>query len=379
VIGFIELLHQTNMSSQQMEYLGLMQSSSLSLMSVVNDLLDYTKIQAGKLQLEYIPFDVRGVLNGCRQAIEPKTTEKGLTLQCKPVPVGLPAMLLGDPNRLRQILLNLVQNAVKFTKTGGITMSVTNVVQEQGGRRFRLRFEVEDSGIGISPEHREHIFRKYQQADASIARNYGGTGLGLAICKSLVEAMGGAIGLESEFGRGTKLFFEIPFGAPPTVAEPVQETQADAEDLPSLRILVVEDNKLNQKLMKAMLQRMGHTVHVSCNGAIGVEDAEKESFDAILMDVQMPVMDGIEATKLIRRNGNCESVLPIIGLTASYQPADWQFYRDCGMNDCIGKPARIQTVRRILDDVVALSKATGSCEVCGEVHSRDRTATKITG
>ena len=359
VIGFVELLSQTQLAKQQSEYVSLMQSSSMGLMSIINDLLEISKIEAGKLKLESIPFEVKGVLDGCRQSIEPKVVEKGLLLKCS-VPVGLPVKLLGDPNRLRQILLNLLQNSVKFTHTGGLKLAVSNVQEEEGGK-VRIRFEVEDSGIGISEDQQELIFGKYQQSNASIARSYGGTGLGLSICKSLVESMGGTIGLESRIGHGTKVTFEIPFVAATKPPDTVESKLEAVKDNKSLYVLVVEDNKMNQKVVKAMLQRMGHTVALAENGAIGVEMIEKEQFDAVLMDVQMPVMDGIEATKLIRSKGICEASLPVIGLTASYQTADQQYYRDIGMNDCIGKPVRIKTLKKVLSDMHSGKPADDIC------------------
>lgn len=367
VIGFVELLSQSKLTEQQYEYVALMQDSSMSLMTVINDLLDYTKIEAGKLKLESIPFEMEGVLQGCKQAVEPKAVEKGLSLKCS-LPIGLPVKLMGDPNRLRQILLNLLHNAVKFTHSGGLTLSVTNV-QNESGNKVRIRFEVSDTGIGISADHQELIFQKYQQANTSIARNYGGTGLGLAICKNLVEAMGGTIRLESRVGRGTKIFFDAIFKRPTKIVDPVEEKLDIAEDKKNLRILVCEDNKMNQKVVKAMLQRMGYTVILAENGAIGVELLEKERFDVVLMDVQMPVMDGIEATKLIRSKGWSLASLPVVGLTASYQTADLQYYKDIGMNDCIGKPVKIKTLKQVISDSLMASQDhhNGTCPLVGKV------------
>jgi PAS domain S-box-containing protein len=360
VVGFLELLSQTELVGPQEEYVGLMQSSSMSLMSVINDLLDFTRIESGKLQLESIPFEVKGVMEGCQQVVLPRAKQKGVNLNCK-IPVGLPVKLMGDPNRLRQILLNLLQNAVKFTHTGSITLAVSKVLVDNGTGRVQLRFEVEDTGIGISPEHQELIFQKYQQAGVSIASSYGGTGLGLAICKSLVDAMGGTISLESDLGRGTKFSFDIAFDVPVKNVEPAEEKlDSDADIIKGLHILVVEDNKMNQKVVTAMLRRMGHFSTVAENGAVGVEKIEKGGFDLVLMDVQMPVMDGIEATKQIRSRGWSESTLPVVGLTASYQPADRQYYRDIGMNDCIGKPVRINTLKKVLSDVKTFSSSTAS-------------------
>jgi hypothetical protein len=204
----------------------------------------------------------------------------------------IPVKLKGDPNRVRQILLNLLQNAVKFTDQGSVTMTVTLTSSDKS--KVRLRFEFVDTGIGIDQCHQTIIFEKYRQAHASVARNYGGTGLGLAICKSLADAMGGSIGLESTLGKGTKVFLELPFDLPTT--ERKQPRQDDSglssseETNYGLRILVVEDNKVNQKMVRAMLTRIGHTVSVADNGQLAVDEVQEFPFDLVLMDIQMPIL-----------------------------------------------------------------------------------------
>ena len=223
-----------------------------------------------------------------------------------------------------------------------------------------LEFAVSDTGIGLSPEHKKILFQKYQQAFPSVARQYGGTGLGLAICKSLTAQMGGAIGVESDVGKGARFWFRIPFqiqlDAISSVAEPVPDS---ADDLRGLHVLVAEDNKVNQKLAAAMLKHLGHMVTVVENGKKAVQAVERTKFDLILMDLQMPVMDGLEATRHIRKLG---MELPIVGLTASYRRCDSRAYADAGMDDCIAKPVRLEFLKASIYNVIVRDRAAKSKE-----------------
>jgi CheY-like chemotaxis protein len=258
----------------------------------------------------------------------------------------------GDPNRLRQLLLNYLQNAVKFTKTGGIHLKVTRLLDDCQGR-IMIKFVVADTGIGISPEHCQHIFQKYQQADASVARNYGGTGLGLAICKILVETLGGTIGVNSTVGKGSQFWFVLPYGLASSGA--VSTTTVDSQTLScghAMHILIAEDNKVNQKLLVALLNRLGHRATVVETGLQAVHAVEQENFDVVLMDVQMPEMDGLEATQIIRKMGYTLDALPILGLTADFRTADRAHYQSIGMNDCLGKPIRMKDLRTYLINVI---------------------------
>ena len=341
VIGCIEVLEHTTLSPEQSGLIKLMQNSAFSLMSVINGLLDYTKIESGKMELESIAFEARGICDGTLAEMEGKAAEKGLRLESS-VSADVPLKVVGDPNRLRQILLNLVNNAVKFTPQGTITLSVSRKAEKDEKGRSILRFAVSDTGIGINTDHQKHIFEKYQQADSSVARNYGGSGLGLAICKSLVLMMGGLIGLESEVGKGSTFWFEAPFEKPVELKVKCEGTVDPEDTVCGLRILVAEDNKVNQKVVSAMLRRLGHKVTIAENGQIALELLEQRDFDVILMDIQMPVLDGIEATKEIRRRGWTG---PIIGLTASFQRSEAGFYQEIGMDDCLGKPVLLKDLR----------------------------------
>jgi CheY-like chemotaxis protein len=347
VVGFIELLASSGLNAEQTESVDMLQSSAHALIAIINDLLDFTKLGAGQMKLEIIPFEVRGVLNGSVAAVQPKVHDKGLVVKCN-VDQKIPIKLLGDPNRLRQIVLNMLTNAVKFTKKGEIVVDCQRIKKENG--QMTVRFSVKDSGIGIPEEKCERIFNPYQQADASVSRNFGGTGLGLAICKSLVENMEGTIGVESELGKGATFWFEIPLGIfmKGYHQEAIDHDSHSTDDLTSLRILVAEDNKVNQKVVCKMLSRLGHETVVVQNGQEAVTEItenEGDEYDLVLMDWQMPVMDGIDATKEIRRKGFSMSKLPIVGLTASIIGLDWY---SIGMNDCLKKPIRIADLKSAL-------------------------------
>jgi signal transduction histidine kinase/ActR/RegA family two-component response regulator len=350
VLGFLELMSGTKLNTQQTEYVSLMENSASALMSVINDLLDYTKLEAGKMKMEKIPFDVRGVAAGSLAVMGPKAEVKGLSLSSN-LEDGIPP-LVGDPNRLQQVLLNFFQNAVKFTHEGGISLSVSRLPDDECGRVV-LKFVVADTGIGISPEHRQQIFDKYHQADSSIARKYGGTGLGLAICKIIVETLGGSIGVDSIVGHGSKFCFQIPYEKAVNKGKK-RKTPDQMEEVSALHILVAEDNKINQKLVVAILKRLGHSSTVVETGLQAVEAVQKTRYDLILMDVQMPEMDGIEATQIIRRNGWNQDILPVLGLTAGFRTADLSKYQAIGMNDCLGKPIRIDDLSAYINKAVRI-------------------------
>jgi len=566
VIGFIELLASTPLNEEQTDFVDMLQSSTHALMAIINDLLDFTKLEAGKMKLEAIPFEIKNVLQGSIAAVTPQAEDKHLkidfcmnTTSAEGERTGrIPVKLLGDPNRLRQIVLNMLTNAIKFTSEGFIRVTATRVMrvatnvaatsvnetdesnlggagdvlnrgidsdstsnqtietfqtmetaktsgkhkddndtpeqqaqkhqQQQNKKQVYIRFTVEDTGIGMTPEQCDRIFNAYQQADSSVARQFGGTGLGLAICKSLVEAMDGDIGVASVAGQGTTFWFEVPFerylarstsssnpsnssdvngglgsshlaqqmgtttsprpvranglpGSPsktqgqkgangefrsPSRANEKQAVKKASEMPPkanailstingkdgntasnsattnnssssssssnnnetarSLRVLVAEDNKVNQKVIANMLKRLGHVTTIVEHGGLAVEKvcgnerrpsmmhdeassaigsqqfgssasaAQPTEYDIVLMDWQMPVMDGIDATKEIRSLGFDERAIPIVGLTASIQNIDW---RNIGMNDCLKKPIRIVDLRECLEKNAAPKKKSG--------------------
>jgi CheY-like chemotaxis protein len=254
---------------------------------------------------------------------------------------------VGDPNRLRRVLYNLLENAIKFTQASGQVCLTVSVADEQ------LRFEISDTGIGVTAADQATIFEKYRVGHASAARNYGGTGLGLAICRGLVEAMGGTIGLRSEIGKGSTFYFAIPLQLPSETLLSLKEASDPVfDEEKSLKILVAEDNKINQKVVRAMLQRIGHSVTIAENGQVAVDEVKQKRFDMVLMDIMMPIMDGIQATLAIRSMGLSKSELPIVGLTASFQHSELDYYLDSGMNDCLGKPVKLASLKRAIVQAV---------------------------
>jgi PAS domain S-box-containing protein len=315
VLGMTQVLLDTPLSAEQREATEIIRQSADSLVTIIDDILDFSKIEAGKLELESTSFQLSEVVNGVLRLLTPKALGAGLQLQAsEPLPNGF---VSGDPTRLRQVLMNLVGNAIKFTKQGRITVAVERVADDP----TQWHFQVEDAGIGIPPEKQHGIFEAFSQVDNSITRRFGGSGLGLTISASLVKAMGGRIWVDSEPGRGSTFHFTIAVGIPEEanthpalgiLAISVGSGRPDA-----LRILLVEDNVVNQKVATSLLRNRGHHVTVASNGKEGAETAAREAFDAILMDVQMPVMDGWEATAAIRAKERASGAhVPIIAMTA---------------------------------------------------------------
>jgi signal transduction histidine kinase/DNA-binding response OmpR family regulator len=334
VLGMVDLLASEDLKPQQRKYVDAMRGSGRHLLAVINDILDYTRIETGRLQLEEVDFSLPQVLEQLRSLVHPLAVERGLELAIELAPHS-PPVLRGDPTRLLQVLLNLCNNAVKFTERGAVRVHVTPVRHEAGVWRFR--FEVVDSGVGIAPDALAHLFSAFRQADQSITRRYGGSGLGLAICKRLVEAMGGQIGAQSTPGVGSVFHFELDLalgdagGVPASL--PLQAPAAQPK-----RILVAEDVEINREILRQGLGRAGHELAFAFDGAEAVELAEREAFDLVLMDVQMPVMDGIEATRRIRKLGNGNSRIPILALTANVMAQERERYVAAGMDECLMKP-----------------------------------------
>jgi len=289
VTGFIDLLGTTTLDSEQQSYVKQLMSSAHGLMTVINDVLDYSKLEAGKMKLECIPYEPLSVVEGCLGAVRAGCDERGLYLDLD-WDRQLPFRVMGDPNRLRQILLNLLSNAMKFTTRGGIHVSVLDCHQRRhmndNESSPMIKFVVKDTGIGISDEHKDLIFQQYQQGNASVARNFGGTGLGLSICKLLVENMGGSIGMTSQEHEGSSFWFTLPSIVPAENLGGEVNTimAASGPHESSLHILVAEDNKVNQKLLAKMLSRMGHTFDIAENGKVAVEMTQTKPYDAILME-----------------------------------------------------------------------------------------------
>jgi signal transduction histidine kinase/CheY-like chemotaxis protein len=341
ILGYADLALQSDSAQEQRECLQTILSSGDALLSILNDVLDLSKIESGKFDILNEPFSLRALLNEAGKVFAFRFREKGLAFELS-VSDGLPDYLMGDALRLRQILLNLLGNAVKFTGEGSIGLSATG---EQAGNRISLRLSVSDSGIGIPLEKQHLIFEAFRQADDSTSKKYGGTGLGLSICTRLVELMGGKMELESAPGRGS--CFSVLLSLAVAEQNPVvQSTEQATSDLSEpLRILLAEDNPVNQKLAVKLLEKQGHTVTMASDGRRAVEAFIAGPFDLILMDVHMPGMDGLEATRRIRELEGNSARIPIIALTALAMAGDREICLAAGMDGFVAKPIRLNELR----------------------------------
>ena len=353
VIGTAELLQDTGLTQVQHDHLDAIRESAEALLDIINDILDFSKIEADKLQSEQRAFRLRERLENLVKSLAPRVHGKPVAMRSD-VAGDAPDALLGDARLLRQVLANLLSNAIKFTEQGEIALRVR--VQELAGDAVTLRFEVADTGIGIPPDKQRVIFEEFVQADASTTRRYGGTGLGLAIASRLVDALGGAIGLESEPGTGSTFHFTARFGL--DVAAPAEAPRPPEPDveMPPLHVLLVEDSVANQRVGAGMLRKLQHTVRIVTNGAAAVEACAAERFDVILMDLQMPRMDGYEATRAIRRREHDEGAAktPIVALTARASSGNEELCRAVGFDGYLAKPYRS---RELLDAIAAVVPA----------------------
>jgi signal transduction histidine kinase/CheY-like chemotaxis protein/streptogramin lyase len=367
IIGMTELTLGTDLTPDQKEFLSLVKASGDALLVVINDLLDYSKVEAGKFSLRPVPFDVSELLTATMKAFGSRAAQKNLELTLR-VAEGVPKSLVGDAGRLRQVLTNLVGNSIKFTERGEIGVSVQCISQNDaspGDTTVFLRFSVRDTGIGIPHEKLESIFAPFEQADNSTTRKFGGTGLGLAICTRIVELMGGKIWAESKVGSGSTFCFTAQFGIEAVAAAypgPLTLEDASAASLyldgpnikRALRILIAEDNRINQKLAVKLLESMGHRVTLVENGRQVLAALKESSFDVILMDVQMPDMDGLEATAAIRaRETASGSRIPIVAMTAHAMIGDREQCLKAGMDGYISKPVSRAELAHVIERTVA--------------------------
>jgi signal transduction histidine kinase len=335
VVGFASLLAGTPLTPEQQEFVEGIRSSGEALLTLINDILDFSKIEAGRLELESRPFHLRGTVEKTVALLAARAKEKGLRLAVTIDP-RVPAAILGDAGRLRQILINLLGNAVKFTETGEVTLEATASAAPNG--RQRISFAVRDTGPGIAREHQRRIFESFSQVDSSISRKYGGTGLGLAISRSLAEQMGGSLRLESELGRGSVFSFSILAETAELVPEATRAGSGPPADLPALRVIVADDNPVNRKVALSFLKRLGYQADSADNGADLLERLRGSVYDVVFMDVQMPEMDGLEATRRIRRELPAARQPRIVAMTAAAFPEDRARCLDAGMDDYVAKP-----------------------------------------
>ncbi|CAH1193726.1 Autoinducer 2 sensor kinase/phosphatase LuxQ [Paenibacillus plantiphilus] len=384
VLGMTNLLLDTTLDEEQREYADIIRKSGDALMSVINDILDYAKIEAGKLELEELPFRLDLIVAETFELFLPSSKPCGLELTCHLDP-SLPLSLVGDGLKLRQILINLVGNAVKFTSEGSITVSAKLLAEH--GEAIVLEFTVKDTGVGIPEDKLPLLFQPFTQVDASLTRQYNGTGLGLAICKNLVELMSGTIEVESEFQKGTTFRFSVMFsrhddtpsseenashGAPAKIGnaqpqqllsregnknnasyislqEALEETSCGSEEASELsRVLIVDDNEVNQRLTQRLLGKLGVAADIADDGSVAVKKSAASSYDLILMDMRMPVMDGLEATKRVLAESKHGKQPIIVAMTANALPTDRERCLDAGMTDFLTKPIQFETVVNLL-------------------------------
>ncbi len=360
IIGMTSLLLDSGLTDEQRDLAGTVQRSGKSLLSIVNDILDFSKIEAGYMEIEMLDFGLENLLDDLRAIFALQAERKGIALQVSVEP-DVPERLFGDVSRLRQVLTNLIGNAIKFTEAGTVSVEVSLAAPK------RARFQVRDTGIGIKPEQLAHIFEAFQQLDASTSRKYGGTGLGLAICRQLIELMGGEIGANSVIAQGSSFWFEIPvdlrwaqtdqatdddwtidrIGDDDPLKNTVDVLSSSRQKIESLqksvRVLVVEDNLVNQTVAVRTLLRIGCTADAATDGSEAMDKLETNEYDLVLMDVQMPVMDGIETTRIIRQReiGQNQPRMPIIAMTAHAFSEDRERCIEGGMDDYITKPINV--------------------------------------
>ena len=360
IIGLSQVLGESPLTSEQRECLQMIQASADHLLNIINSVLDFSRIEADKMELDKVPFKLESTVQNVLGTAAVRAQEKNITFtsQCSP---DVPAELVGDPIRLRQVLFNLLDNAIKFTHEGLI--GVTIGMQEIGTESALLEFSVADTGIGIPSDMLGAVFESFTQVDSSITRRFGGTGLGLAISRRLVESMGGHIWVESEPGKGSCFHFTARFALPdsvklatqepssvePSVILPAHDRIADSAR-PALHLLLAEDNLVNQRLAARVLEKHGHQVTVVANGLEALMALEENHFDLILMDLQMPDLDGLETTRVIREqeSGGTQHI-PIIALTAHALQGDRERCFDAGMDDYISKPIKMDELLRAVD------------------------------
>ncbi|KZN58350.1 ATP-binding protein [Pseudoalteromonas luteoviolacea] len=349
ILGALQVLEQEKLNSESKHLVSKAVYSAQSLLTVINDILDFSKIEAHKMELEAAPFSIHDTVESVVSDLKGDALKKSISLETQ-FEMALTQGWLGDAVRVRQILLNLISNAIKFTEVGGVQVEVTTI---QNDEKQALHIDVIDTGIGMAQETQDSIFERFKQADSSTTRKYGGTGLGLAITASLVRLMGGELRLESVEGQGTCVSVTLPLQktAPPSV-----EKEASKDKLPNfsrVKILIAEDNEINQIVIKKMFEKTGAQVKLVENGRLAVQAFEAGIYDIVLMDIQMPEMDGIEAFSLIHK---LDPSVPVIALTANVMPQDIEHYESLGFVNHIGKPVAMYEMFNVLNELVNQAK-----------------------
>lgn len=353
IMGISQLLRTTNLTEEQAGYMDMLDGSARNLLALMNDILDISRIEAGSLAIQHTPFSLVKLLREVVGMYEKSAAEKGIGLEIQQ-PDELPAALVGDPLRLKQVLINLVGNAIKFTSHGGVRVQISQLYDAPQGSR--LRFEVCDSGIGMSPETLQKIFHPFTQADASTARVHGGSGLGLAICRRLSELMGGSIRVESSLGQGSCFIVELPFGYyAGSQAGDEEQHAVPIPQLDPLQILLVEDQEVNRTFVQRLLERQGHRIIPAADGLMALDLMGREPYDLVLLDIQMPGMGGEEVLARLRRQEQATGRhLPVIALTAHALAGDKERLLHGGFDGYISKPVQMEQLLVEMGSVVAM-------------------------
>lgn len=355
IIGMTDLLHDTKLDTEQKEFVNTVHESAQSLLTIINDILDFSKMEADKLEIDQVVFQIKPLIEGIAEILLSKARSKGISLLTFIDP-AIPPQLVGDPVRLRQILLNLADNAIKFTDQGSVMIHAELVTTSKN--HPTVYFSVIDTGIGLTDQEIGRLFQPFSQADGSTTRKYGGTGLGLAISKRLVELMDGEIGVDSEKNNGAVFWFNLSFkNAEQTISDKAvhvieSENQATTCANPNTHLLLVEDNPVNQKVANYQLKKLGYSVDAVTNGREAVEKLTTHTYPIIFMDIQMPEMDGIEATKIIRGMRGTKGDTPIIAMTANAMQSDKERYLNAGMSDYLSKPVTLGQLEEVLNKYI---------------------------
>jgi signal transduction histidine kinase/CheY-like chemotaxis protein len=367
VIGMIDLLMDSDLGKEQLYYASTLKQSAQSLLTVINDILDISKLEAGKAELEPQTLSLLSVIERSIEVLLPKAQEKGLEISCD-ISENIPEAMISDPTRIRQIMFNLLGNAIKFTDDGYIAIKARLIDVGEAATKH-IEISVKDTGIGIPKAAHDKLFTKFSQADASTTREYGGTGLGLAICKQLSELLGGSIRLESSEGEGSTFSFSFPF-VPGKIEDVPDEGLlvcpvffGDQAISKTLDILVVDDNDINLTILNNILKKLGHNVTNASDGAMACSIVEGQNFDLVLMDIQMPVLGGVDATKWIRAMDGPVSSVPIIACTADAFPEQIERFKNAGMQDVVTKPINkdqlLATINTVLNENIHSIDDTG--------------------
>jgi len=351
IIGMMQLALQSDLTDKQKNYIQKAHLSAEKLLAIINDILDFSKIEAGKMEIDSVSFCLQDIIRDVLNLQQPEATESNISLRIKFLP-NIPKILIGDPLRLSQVLLNLLNNAIKFSERGSsVTLKIA--LQEENAEDVVLHFSIQDTGIGISSEQQEKLFQSFSQVDSSTTRKYGGTGLGLVISRNLIQMMGGDFSVESQLNVGTTMNFTVCLnkqqGEPWSSSEGVNQTEVQQaiEKLHGVKLLVVEDNEINSEVITDYLTNYDLRIKVAHDGQEALERLSREKFDAVLMDCMMPVMDGYQCTREIRKKAQFKN-LPVIAMTANAMQGDKEKVLEAGMNDYLTKPVNWETMFKVM-------------------------------